>query len=183
MAGVLDIDLLANQAKRHAVEAFVYGNMVIDMHLCFFPVADGEAFFGQRGQPMLLQLHKQLFAAFAILVHQAAVECFELLGNGSIELFKTKKPPVPQRSQNTSLYLEYPSFDLCLIPRLTNPCREHCHRIMTSKISESRIDFRVVVTGMRYATFQVIDYQKLWASAEILKRLNGRSGKVFSFLA
>ena len=182
MAGVLDIDLLANQAIRHAVKAFVHRNMVIDMHLCFFPVADGEAFFGQRGQTVLFQLQKQLFAAFAILIHQAAVECIELFGNGGIELFETEEPPIPQRSQNASLYLEYAGFDLRLIPRLSYPCWEHCHRVVTGKISEGRIDFRVIVTGMRYATFQVIDYQKLWTSAEILERLNSRCSKVFSLL-
>jgi hypothetical protein len=37
--------------------------------------------------------------------YQAAVECFEFFGNGGIELFETEEPPVPQRSQNASLYL------------------------------------------------------------------------------
>ena len=127
-AGVLDIDLLANQAIRHTVEAFVHRNMVIDTYLCFFTVGDGEALLGQSYQPMFLQTQKQLLTGFAILVHQAVVECFKLFGNGNIELFKAEEPPVPQRSQNASLYLQYAilnfRFILGLRPRAGSTATE-----------------------------------------------------------
>ncbi len=157
---VADLDLLADQLVRHAVDVMLDGNVVVNVHAARLPVREDVACDGQGPQRRAVELLVEGAAADAQLLHRPVVES--------------------SSSRTRTAALSAPSSKK--VARFPRPRRDDDRAVVGGQVLVGAVDAGLVAAGSGDGALQLVGDPHRGGAAEVLHHADVRVDPVRQLL-
>ena len=146
---IADLDLLAEERKRHAVDVALDDDVIVHVDATQLPVRQDVAVGGQRSERRAVELLVEGEAADAELLHRPVVERVEEDADRPVQGAEAEEGLVAEPGEDPPLHQEYARLDLALVPRLARSRRDDDGAVVGGEVLVGSIDVRLVAAQGR----------------------------------
>ena len=181
--GETDVDLLAGQLVRDAVEVAVGRDMIIEIDLQFAPLTDFITFGGKRPQGRFVEGGKLAGACAFAFAEGLVVERDQKFGNGQVQLIQTEERALAQGGDDPALDHLNGIFHDSLVPWFSRAGWKDGHLIVGGHVVVGGVQIGFVAAGLVDSAFQIVRSQDAGHAAEILEGMDVGRDPARKFLA
>ena len=167
--GVADLDLLADQLERHAVDVALDVDVVVDVDAAPLPVRQDVTRGRQGPQRRAIDLLVQGAAADAQLLHGPVVELVEQDADRRVQRAELEEGLVTETGEYPPLCYEHTILDRSLIrARFSRPRRDHDRVVVGGQILVGAVDVRLVAARAGDGALELVGDPQRGGAAEVL---------------
>ena len=179
---VADLDLLADQLVRHAVDVVLDRHVIVDVDAASLPLREDVTRGRQGPQRLAVELLVEDAAADAQLLHRPVVELVEQDADRGVERTELEEGLVAQTGEYPPLCNEHTILDRSLVARFPRPRRDDDRAVVGGQVFVGAVDAGLVAAGAGDGAFQLVGDPHRSGATEVLRHADVRVDPVGQLL-
>ena len=180
--GVADLDLLADQLERHAIDVALDLDVVVDVGAAQLPVRQDVARGRQGPERRPVDLLVEGAAADAQLLHRPVVELVEQDADRGVQRAELEEGLVAEAGEYPPLCDEYTILHSSLIPRFPRSRRNDDGAVVGGQVLVGAVDAGLVAAGAGDGALELVGDPQRGSAAEVLHHADMRVDPVRQLL-